>query len=54
MLDVLSYRQVSAADIWDEVRSWLEAHGVPAPVCFEAERLPPFGPAGRSGDWRVR
>lgn len=35
MLDVLSYRAVTPADLWDEVRGWLDDNRVPvtAGVC---------------------
>lgn len=31
LLDVLSYRNSSPEDLWDEVRDWLEGHAVLAP-----------------------
>ncbi|MGQ0565999.1 MAG: hypothetical protein ACT4OK_13135 [Gemmobacter sp.] len=40
MLDVLSYRDVMPADIWDEVRDWLDEHAVLVPAAFTPEPLP--------------
>lgn len=30
--DVLSYTTCSPADVWDEVKTWLEEHTVPGPA----------------------
>ena len=35
---VLSQRHHGAAEIWGEIRDWLEKHGVEKPDAIEAER----------------
>ncbi|MBL9045959.1 MAG: hypothetical protein JNK34_01420 [Tabrizicola sp.] len=43
---VLSTRHHGPAEVWGEVRDWLEAHGVEMPEGIEVER-PPEGGAQR-------
>ncbi len=43
---VLSMRNCGPAEVWGEVRDWLEAHGVQMPDSVQVE-LPPEGGAQR-------
>ena len=41
LLDALSYRNCSQADIWDEVKSWLEENDIKPPKMADLQCIVP-------------